>query len=500
MDIAATAPPTSTPLPRTLIALVLLILASGTLAAGYRSTLIPVTLIVDGQPQELRTHQDTVESLLVDIGHQAESTDVINPPLDASIDPGMAVRIDRARPVKVSVDDQTVVLQTHATSINEVLHEARVTVGPHDVLLVEGDLRGQAPGGKPAQVVVRRAVPFTLHEGEQRMDFDTTAPTVGEALHRVGLTLYLADHVRPELSTPLSSGMEVYLERSKPVTIRVDGRTIRTRTHRGEATDVLADLGIVLTGQDYVRSSFEAANGRRPEGKASEATEKTTVAGGETNPLGTNSPEEATIEVVRVAERFLIEQEPIPFESEWRPDPDLEIDHQRQMQEGSPGVRERRIRVRYENGHEVSRTLENEYVAVPPATYVTGYGTKIVIRSVSTPAGPQEYWRTIRMLATSYSASTSGVSRSNPHYGRTATGLTMRDGIVAVDPRIIRLGSEVYVPGYGVGLAGDTGGAIKGKRIDLGFDDQNLELWYRWVDVYLLTPAPPPSQIDYTLP
>jgi 3D (Asp-Asp-Asp) domain-containing protein len=104
------------------------------------------------------------------------------------------------------------------------------------------------------------------------------------------------------------------------------------------------------------------------------------------------------------------------------------------------------------------------------------------------------------MLATSYSASTAGVSRSNPHYGRTATGLKMRDGIVAVDPRVIDLGSEVYVPGYGVGLAADTGGAIKGKRIDLGYDDDNLQLWYRWVDVYLLTPVPPAGQIDYTLP
>jgi 3D (Asp-Asp-Asp) domain-containing protein len=76
----------------------------------------------------------------------------------------------------------------------------------------------------------------------------------------------------------------------------------------------------------------------------------------------------------------------------------------------------------------------------------------------------------------------------------------MRDGIVAVDPRVIDLGSEVYVPGYGVGLAADTGGAIKGKRIDLGYSDENLQLWYRWVDVYLLTPVPPASRIDYTLP
>jgi 3D (Asp-Asp-Asp) domain-containing protein len=73
----------------------------------------------------------------------------------------------------------------------------------------------------------------------------------------------------------------------------------------------------------------------------------------------------------------------------------------------------------------------------------------------------------------------------------------MRHGIVAVDPRVIDLRSNVYVPGYGVGIAGDTGGAIKGRRIDLGYDDDNLILWYRWVDVHLLTPVP--SVIDYRL-
>ena len=101
------------------------------------------------------------------------------------------------------------------------------------------------------------------------------------------------------------------------------------------------------------------------------------------------------------------------------------------------------------------------------------------------------------MLATSYSAGTAGTSPSSPWYGRTATGMQMRHGLVAVDPRLIDLLTQVYVPDYGIGLAADTGGAIRGKRIDLGYDDDNLVLWYRWMDVYLLTPVP--DQIDYTI-
>jgi uncharacterized protein YabE (DUF348 family) len=471
MEIARPVPRDSSFFPQALKSFIGLLLTLGTLAAGYRSSLTPVTLIVNGEARKLRTHQDTVAALFTDIGLSLRPEDTLSPPLGTTLLPGMTIRVNRARPVEVSVDGQTVTLETQATSVNEILSEARVTLSPHDELRIEGNLRaGPSEGGTP-RIVIRRGIPLTLHDESETTTFYTTAATIGEALDQQGLTLYLADRVRPGPSTRVSPGMAITLERSTPVTVHVDGRSVRTRTHRERVGDVLADLGIVLTDQDYTRPSLE-----------------------------TDLGDEATIEVVRVSERFLIEQEPIPFESVWQPDPDLEIDHQKLLQEGAPGVRERRIRVRYENGQEISRTLENEYVALPPTTHIRGYGTKIIVRSVGTPSGPVEYWRTIRMLATSYSAETAGVSPTSDWYGRTATGARMRKGIVAVDPRLISLGSKVYVPNYGVGLAADTGGAIKGKRIDLGYDNNNLELWYRWVDVYLLTPVPPASRIDYTLP
>ena len=79
-------------------------------------------------------------------------------------------------------------------------------------------------------------------------------------------------------------------------------------------------------------------------------------------------------------------------------------------------------------------------------------------------------------------------------------GLRATKGIVAIDPSVINLGQQVYVPDYGVAVAGDTGGRIKGRRIDLCYDDDNLVGWYRWVDVYILAPAPPAGQIDWLLP
>jgi 3D (Asp-Asp-Asp) domain-containing protein len=73
--------------------------------------------------------------------------------------------------------------------------------------------------------------------------------------------------------------------------------------------------------------------------------------------------------------------------------------------------------------------------------------------------------RTMTMIATGYSA-----SENRRWGGKTATGRPARFGVVAVDPRFIKLGTRVYVEGYGIAIAADTGGAIKGRRIDLCFN------------------------------
>jgi cystine transport system substrate-binding protein len=53
--------------------------------------------------------------------------------------------------------------------------------------------------------------------------------------------------------------------------------------------------------------------------------------------------------------------------------------------------------------------------------------------------------------------------------GRTATGMRTAPGVVAVDPSVIPLGSRLTIPGYGEGIAADTGGAVHGAEIDLWF-------------------------------
>ena len=93
--------------------------------------------------------------------------------------------------------------------------------------------------------------------------------------------------------------------------------------------------------------------------------------------------------------------------------------------------------------------------------------------------------KTVRtMIATAYTADSASAYPS----GYTATGILAREGVVAVDPHVIPLGTRLFVPGYGIAVAADTGGAIVGKRIDLCMDRYGdaVQFGRRTVQVYVL--------------
>lgn len=98
--------------------------------------------------------------------------------------------------------------------------------------------------------------------------------------------------------------------------------------------------------------------------------------------------------------------------------------------------------------------------------------------SAPAPAASQQAGKTMTVSATAYTAYCAGCS------GTTATGQNLRANpnqkVIAVDPRVIPLGSKVWVEGYGTAIAGDTGGAIKGNKIDVFIPSQSAALqWGR---------------------
>ena len=95
---------------------------------------------------------------------------------------------------------------------------------------------------------------------------------------------------------------------------------------------------------------------------------------------------------------------------------------------------------------------------------------------------PDKYSKVLTMEASAYSAYDPG----NSHY--TARGNLLCRGLVSVDPDVIPLGTELYIEGYGYAVADDTGGAIRGHKIDLAVDsyDEAIQFGRRDVTVYVL--------------
>ncbi len=475
-----------------LVILTLLLVALAAMGHGYLTTQSGVTFSLDGHLYTVRTHQTTVAALLDELGIQIEEEDIVLPSLQANLRESGEVIVQRARPVALEVDGQTLHLRTHTQSLADLLREARVTLSPQDQVMMEGlKVDAKAPllwkllkrkettgGGSipletdpPLRITIRRAIPLELSDDGVPSTVWSVASTVGQALNGEGVAIYLGDRVHPNLGTALSTGLQVYIQRAKPVTILADGRRIVARTQAQSVVGALREEGLNLVGKDYTIPPRDAV-----------------VA------------DDMTVKVIRVQEEFLIEEEPIPFETVWAGDPGLEIDQSRLNQKGEEGLRKRLVHIVYENGQETQRFQEEEWVAEQPTTEVIAYGTNIVLREVETPKGTARYWRKMRVLVTSYTAATSGKPRDHPQYGITYLGWEAKKGVIAVDPQVINLGTKIYVPGYGVATAADTGGAIKGRHIDLAYAEDRLKLWHKWVDVYLLEPAPPPEKIRWILP
>lgn len=150
------------------------------------------------------------------------------------------------------------------------------------------------------------------------------------------------------------------------------------------------------------------------------------------------------------------------------------------------GVKELKVREFYEGRLLLSRIIVSEKILKTPkdkqrTLLASRYSVKTSRGQTDRPGEGREGTKYLIMVATAYA----------PGAGAgyiTATGKKARYGIVAVDPRVIPLGTRLYIPGYGYAVAADTGGAIKGNRIDLCFNTraEAIKWGRRKVKVYII--------------
>lgn len=439
----------------------------------YFSAGTRLNLSVGNVERSLFTHARTVGQALDQAGVQIGSFDQVSPPLDTPLQPGTTVRVDRSSKILLDIDGERSWFQTTETIPANILAFATVLIYPGDRLEVDS-LEVSDPT-LPLKVIpnslkLRRASTIHLAMEGQTILIQSSAPTLGEALWDAGVKLQVGDHLNPAPETPLNGPMEANLYRARHVTIDVDDDIIQTMAAGPTVGNALASTGIALIGLDYSEPGIDKA-----------------------------LPADGRLRVVRVQEKVIVEVEPLPFETVFEPSPDLEIDRQEIIDPGGYGLQARRQLIRVEDGEEVSRALDSEWVAVDPRPRKIGFGTKIIVRTLATPSGTLEYWRAVTMYATPYSPCNSAADRCYPI---TSSGKPVQKGVVAFILSWYRQmkGWPVYIPDYGVATVEDVGGGIPGRYwIDLGYSDDDIISWSKWVTVYFLTPVPPYDSIPWIL-
>lgn len=433
--------------------------------------LIPyeVLLVINGEQRELTTTAPTVGDLLSEQHVALAPEDAVSPSPETPLSQGLIITVHPARIVTLRLNDTVQILRTPFTTPYDIVQQAGIKLTEKDRLWLDGtetDAAGLLMWTVPVlDITIKRAVSVTIFDNELEISYTTAAATVGEALYEAGITVYLTDTVMPETSTPLTDGMQIHITRALPVTILVDNTELATRITSGSTVaEALSQVGVALMGLDYVLP-----------------VEDTLV-----------TPQ-MRIQVVRVTETLETAQEPVPFETVYQADATLELDTRAVRHAGADGLRQILMRVRYENGVETGREYAGEEIIIPPQNRVIAYGTNIVLRTIETPAGPRDYWRKLRVYATSYKPAALGGD------DRTALGMKLEKGVIAADPDIIPWRTSLYVPDYGFGIMGDTGGPRRSPYwVDLGYSDADYISWHQFIEIYLLTPVP--EAINYFLP
>lgn len=177
-----------------------------------------------------------------------------------------------------------------------------------------------------------------------------------------------------------------------------------------------------------------------------------------TVPLKTSITEGMDLTITRIRSEVVTERTPIPFENKEVFSSAHRVGTKVVKIPGKMGEKAITYRDYYKDGERTERVkLDAKYTK--PKPQLTLVGTRGMTLSSRSHFGNR---RVMELVATGYGPS------GNGRWGmQTATGVRPRYGIVAVDPRVIPLGTRLYVEGYGYAWAMDTGGAIKGKRIDL---------------------------------
>lgn len=301
-------------------------------------------------------------------------------------------------------------------------------------------------GKDGSTIIIRRGVKVTIKSFDGTKNTVYALGTVKDALKKAEIKLKKGTALNYSADTLLEDGMTIEIYDIFEITLAVDGKTSTKKVSGKTVEDALSVLGVQLKGEDFTKPAL--------------------------NKKLKNGME---IAVYRVETKERTEEEAIPYETEYTYSDSLYRNRTRVLESGKEGTKAVVYEERYVNGELQKTTQKSEKVLTKPERELVQVGTKVNAVTTGLPVGtpisemaepsylkiganglPTNYKSAINAQATAYCIPG----------GITSTGKRAQTGYIAVDPKEIPYGTEMYIVSadgryvYGYCIAADTGSYI----------------------------------------
>lgn len=282
----------------------------------------------------------------------------------------------------------------------------------------------------------------------------------------------------------LQEGSTIVIDRAKSITVTADGKEALKHTAADTVGEAIEELNVALDADDKVTPALNAP-----------LTEGLNVVIKRVRTDVVETSHAVAFEVVEQKNAYLAEGKKKVVKT---------------GQQGQVVVRTAKV---YEDGKLVTEKVLEKTVSKPAVQQVVAVGTKKPeVQTLAYNGKPSaseaktvklngKSVKVKRMLSnvtlTAYSAGfeSTGKRKGDEGYGVTSSGAVVQEGrTIAVDPKVIPIGWWVYIEGIGFRRAEDTGGAVKGKKIDVYYDSDKLADRFgtkRGYTVYVIGPVKP---------